>query len=171
MIWYTIFGFRSGRGTADMVFAYRQLQEKCIEQNQPLYTVFVDLTKAFDTVSRDGLWKLLHKIGCPERIITIIRAFHDGMKGRVFDNGNFSEPFSISNGAKQGCVLVPTLFGIVFALMLQYAFRELDLGVYLQVRCDGGVFNLRRFLARTKITEFLIRPTVCRRLCTVRSQP
>ena len=150
-------GFRSGRGTADMVFAYRQLQEKCIEQNQPLYTVFVDLTKAFDTVSRDGLWKLLHKIGCPERIITIIRAFHDGMKGRVFDNGNFSEPFSISNGAKQGCVLAPTLFGIVFALMLQYAFRELDLGVYLQVRCDGGVFNLRRFLARTKITEFLIR--------------
>ena len=53
------------------------------------------------------------------------------MKGRVFDNGNFSEPFSISNGPKQGCVLAPTLFGIVFAFMLQYAFRELDLGVYL----------------------------------------
>ena len=150
-------GFRSGRGTADMVFAYRQLQEKCNEQNQPLYTVFVDLTKAFDTVSRDGLWKLLHKIGCPQRITNIIRAFHDGMKGRVYDNGNFSEPFSISNGAKQGCVLAPTLFGIVFALMLQYAFRELDLGVYLQVRFDGGVFNLRRFSARTKITEFLVR--------------
>ena len=146
-------GFRSGRGTADMVFAYRQLQEKCNEQNQPLYTVFVDLTKAFDTVSRDGLWKLLHKIGCPQRITNIIRAFHDGMKGRVYDNGNFSEPFSISNGAKQGCVLAPTLFGIVFALMLQYAFRELDLGVYLQVRFDGGVFNLTRFSARTKITE------------------
>ena len=59
-------GFRSGRGTADMVFAYRQLQEKCNEQSQPLYTVFVDLTKAFDTGSRDGLWKLLYKIGCPE---------------------------------------------------------------------------------------------------------
>ena len=27
---------------------------------------------------------------------------------------------------------------------------DVDLGVYLQVRCDGGVFNLRRFLARTK---------------------
>lgn len=150
-------GFRSGRGTADMVFAYRQLQEKCIEQSQPLYTVFVDLTKAFDTVSRDGLWKILHKTGCPERLINIIRAFHEGMNGRVFDNGSFSESFEISNGTKQGCVLAPTLFGIVFAVMLNYAFHELDLGVYLQVRSDGGVFNLRRFSARTKLTEFLIR--------------
>ena len=41
--------------------------------------------------------------------------------------------------------------------MLQYAFRELDLDVYLQVRFDGGFFNLRRFSTRTKTTEFLIR--------------
>ena len=102
-------GFRSGRGTADMIFAYRQLQEKCQEQNKPLYTVFVDLTKAFDTVSRPGLWKLLHKIGCPDRLIDIIQSFHDGMMGRVFDSGKFSEPFTITNGAKQGCVLAPTL--------------------------------------------------------------
>ena len=48
-------GFRSGRGTTDMIFAARQLQEKCIEQHQDLYMTFVDLTKAFDTVSRAGL--------------------------------------------------------------------------------------------------------------------
>ena len=105
-----------------------------------MYEMFSLLIKC-----RDGLWKLLHKIGCPQRITNIIRAFHDGMKGRVYDNGDFSEPFSISNGANQCCVWTLTLFGIVFAIMLQYAFRELDLGVYLQVRFDGGVFNLRRF--------------------------
>ena len=150
-------GFRSGRGTADMIFAYRQLQEKCREQNKPLHTVFVDLTKAFDTVSREGLWKLLRKVGCPDRMVAIIRSFHDGMMGRVFDSGKYSEPFDITNGAKQGCVLAPTLFGIVFALMLHYAFRNLDRGAYIQVRTDGGVFNLRRFSARSKTTEWLIR--------------
>ncbi|KAI8501811.1 hypothetical protein Bbelb_202230 [Branchiostoma belcheri] len=31
-------GFREGRGTADMIFAARQLQEKCQEQNRDLYT-------------------------------------------------------------------------------------------------------------------------------------
>ena len=58
-------GFRSGRGTADMIFAVRQLQEKCQEQNQALYLTFVDLTKAFDTVCRDGLWAIMKKYGCP----------------------------------------------------------------------------------------------------------
>ena len=48
-------GFRSNRGTVDMIFVLRQIQEKCREQNVGLYSAFVDLTKAFDTVSRDGL--------------------------------------------------------------------------------------------------------------------
>ena len=42
-------GFRAGRGTVDMVFSLKQVQEKCIEQKMPLYMVFVDFTKAFDT--------------------------------------------------------------------------------------------------------------------------
>ena len=51
-----------------MLFAARQVQEKCREQNLDLYMVFVDLTKAFDSVSREGLWKLLLKIGWPPRV-------------------------------------------------------------------------------------------------------
>ena len=48
-------GFRKDRGTLDMIFTARQLQEKRQEQNVDLYMTFVDITKAFDTVSRDGL--------------------------------------------------------------------------------------------------------------------
>jgi len=43
-------GFRSSRGTMDMIFCLRQTQEECIEQSMPLYAVFIDFTKAFDTV-------------------------------------------------------------------------------------------------------------------------
>jgi len=60
-------GFWASRGTVDMIFAARQLQEECQEQNSELYTTFVDLTKAFDMVSRDGLWKIMKKFGCPNR--------------------------------------------------------------------------------------------------------
>ena len=45
-------GFRSNRGTVDMIFVLRQIQEKCREQNMGLYAVFVDLTKAFDSQLR-----------------------------------------------------------------------------------------------------------------------
>nr|VZI40714.1 unnamed protein product [Spirometra erinaceieuropaei] len=43
-------GFRRHRGTTDMISAARQLQEKCQEMRTHLYSTFVDLTKAFDTM-------------------------------------------------------------------------------------------------------------------------
>ena len=69
-----------------MVFAARQLQEKCQEQNVDLYSTYVDLTKAFDTVSREGLWGIRAKYGCPPKFITIVRLLHDGMMARVQDD-------------------------------------------------------------------------------------
>lgn len=52
-------GFRAGRSTINMIFILQQLQEKAIEQNQPLYMILVDFSKAFDTVDRQTLWKVL----------------------------------------------------------------------------------------------------------------
>ena len=46
-----------------MIFSLRQLQEKCREHGKPLYVAYIDMTKAFDLVSRDGLFKILAKIG------------------------------------------------------------------------------------------------------------
>ena len=130
-------GFRAGRGTVDMIFAARQLQEKCMEQHRDLYTTFIDLTKAFDTVSRDGLWKIMQKFGCPTRFIGIVRQFHDGMMARVLDDGECSEAFPVTNGVKQGCVLAPTLFSMMFSAMLMDAFRDSSQGIEIRYRTDG----------------------------------
>ena len=135
-----------------MVFAARQLQEKCQEQNTDLYSTYVDLTKAFDTVSREGLWRIMAKYGCPRKFITIVRQLHDGMLARVQDNGETTAPFPVSNGVKQGCVLAPTLFSLMFSAMLTDAFRDADVGIGINYRTDGSVFNLRRFQAKTKVS-------------------
>ena len=58
-------GFCSNHSTTDMIFSVRQVQEKCIAQNMELVAVFIDLTKAFDTVNREALWVILPKLGCP----------------------------------------------------------------------------------------------------------
>ena len=42
-------GFKGNRSTMHMIFCLRQLQEKCTEQGRPLYMIFVDFRKAFDT--------------------------------------------------------------------------------------------------------------------------
>uniref|UniRef100_K7EZK3 Reverse transcriptase domain-containing protein n=1 Tax=Pelodiscus sinensis TaxID=13735 RepID=K7EZK3_PELSI len=150
-------GFRKGRGTNDMIFAARQLQEKCQEQNVQLYTVFVDLTKAFDSVSREGLWKIMAKFGCPDTFIEMVKQFHDGMLARVQDHGNYSEPFTVTNGVKQGCILAPSLFSLMFSAVLIDAFRESNVGIDLRYRFDGRLFNLRRLQTRTKVQFETIR--------------
>ncbi len=83
-----------------MIFAVRQIQEKCQEQNQDLYMVFVDLTKAFDTVNRDGLWKILLKLGCPDKFVSLIRSFHEGMLQRSCQNHHSSNRPSNRNASK-----------------------------------------------------------------------
>ena len=74
-------GFCPGHSMVNMIFSVRQVQEKCTEQNLDLYSIFIDLTKAFDTVNREAFWFILAQYGCPQKLIQIIRLFHVGMTG------------------------------------------------------------------------------------------
>lgn len=124
-------GFRPGRSIINMVFSVRQAQEKCTEQHMDLYAVFMDLTKAFNTVNREALWVILAKLGCPRKFTNIIRLFHEGMVEVVQSNGDTSAPFDISNGVKQGCVLAPVMLNLFFTCFLIHAICDLEKRVYL----------------------------------------
>ena len=120
---YQKVGVGSGKTekTMYMIFTAKQLQEKCQEQNFDLYMTFVDFTKSFDTVSRDGLWKSMAKFGYPPRFIAMVRQFHDdNMQARVQNDGAYSKPFLVTNGVKQGCVMAPTLVSMMYSAMLTY---------------------------------------------------
>ncbi|VDL95630.1 unnamed protein product [Schistocephalus solidus] len=146
-------GFRRHRGTTDMIFATRQLQEKCQEMQTHLYTTCMDLTKAFEMVNRDGLWKVMQKFGCPEQFTHMVRQLHDGMTVRVTDNGTVSEAFAVTNGVKQGCVLAPTLFSLMFSAMLMDAYRDEQPGIRMAYRADSDLLNSRRMQASTCIHD------------------
>ncbi|KAJ1104384.1 hypothetical protein NDU88_001796 [Pleurodeles waltl] len=137
-----------------MIFAARQLQEKCQEQNRDLYTTFVDMTKAFDTVSREGLWQIMEKFCCPGKFLSMVCQFNNGMLARVLDDGDFSNAFPVTNGVKQGCVLEPTLFSMMFTAMLSDAFcNDEETSIKIRYRTDGMLLNLRRLQAKTKVKE------------------
>ena len=101
----------------DVIFSAHQHMEKCIEQRVPLYQVFVDLTKAFDTVNCSALWFILGKLGCPPQFVEMLKQLRCNMKARMNVNGSLSEPILVDNGVKQGDTPAPTLFSIYFAVM------------------------------------------------------
>ena len=65
-------GFRQGRGTRDHIFNLRMIIQKCREFNQPLFTCFVDYTKAFDSVEHQQIWTVMREMGFPNRIVSLI---------------------------------------------------------------------------------------------------
>ena len=87
----------------------------------------------------------------------LIQLFHDGMVVSVVDNGSMSDPFSVTNGTKQGCVLAPLLFSIFFAMMLYVAYNDCQIGIPIQFRTDGDTFNNRRLQAKSKTLKDVIR--------------
>ena len=78
------------------------------------------------------------KFGCPTKFIAVVREFHDGMLARVQNDDEFSDPFPVTNGVKQGCVLAPTLFSMMFSAMLTAVFQDGDKGIHIRYRFDGS---------------------------------
>ena len=115
-----------------------------------MYTDFIDLTKAFDMVSRSGLWLLLRKFGCTEKFTKILKWLHEGMLGRVNIGGEFSESFPVTNGVRQGCIAGPILFNLFYAAMLSEATMDLPCGIYIRFRTAGKLLNLSRLRASIK---------------------
>jgi hypothetical protein len=111
-------GFRKGRECVDMIFVASQLVEKTLEHEDVLFILFVDLKKAYDSVPRNVLWRVLEKFGVPPIMIQIIRSFHDGMQVIVRAGKLHTDRIEVKNGLRQGYTLAPTLFNIYYSAVV-----------------------------------------------------
>ena len=74
---------------------------------------FIDFKRAFDSVHRPTMWKILRSYGIPIKIINVIKLLYEGSSSCVRVGGSNTESFEITSGLKQGDVLSPVLFVIV----------------------------------------------------------
>ena len=99
-------GFRSDRSTTDMMFVVRRLQEIRRKAEMSLIMCFIDLQKAYDTVDRTLLWKVLTRIGVPPQMIAVIQQVDDGITACVQpDDGVYSDWIEVKQGLRQECVV------------------------------------------------------------------
>ena len=73
------------------------------------------------------------------------------MLARVQNDGEFSDPFPVTNGVKQGFALASTLFSRIFSAMLTDAFQDSDNGLPIRYHFDGKLFNLTRLRAKSEV--------------------
>ena len=122
-------GFRKHRGTDEQTFILRNIIEQSLEWNTCLYLVFVDYEKAFDSIHRETLWKIMKLYGIPQKFINIVKAFYKDNKVAVIDGDSKSEWFEVKSGVKQGCVMSGFLFLLVVDWIMRRTISEGKAGI------------------------------------------
>ena len=112
-------GFRSGRSCADQIVSLRIIIEQALEQRYPCFINFIDYRKAFDSLDRNTLWKILAHYGIPKKIINLIKCIYDNQKAKILFKGKLSAAFLIDTGVRQGCLLSPFLFILAIDYILK----------------------------------------------------
>ena len=103
-------GFRQDRSCTDQIATLRIIVEQSIEWNSSLYVNFVDYEKAFDSLDRETLWKILRHYGVPMKLVNMIKNSYKEMSCRVIHYGQLIKNVEIRTGVRQGCLLSPFLF-------------------------------------------------------------
>ncbi len=119
-------GFRPARGTTEHVLALRTIIDACRSRKKNVVTIFVDFAKAFDSVSRPAIAKILRFYGVPEPIVRAIMALYVGTRARVRTDDSPSDFFETTAGVLQGDTLAPFLFVLTLDFVLRTAFTEDD---------------------------------------------
>jgi len=81
-----------------------------LEYTEEVHQFFIEFKKAYDSVRREALYKILLEFGIPRKLERLIKLSLTETYSRVRVGKNVSEKFPIRNGLKQGDARSPMLF-------------------------------------------------------------
>lgn len=124
-------GFRKDRSTADQIFNVRLILQRGREFNIHTHHLFIDFKAAYDSVKRVELYKVMHELAFPSKLIRLVAATLDGPTCRIKMQNDLSEPFVTLDGLRQGDALSTLLFNVA----LEGAIRRTN------IRSSGTLAN------------------------------
>lgn len=103
-------GFREGRTTLAQIFALRRIIEEVKRNNLVAVLCFIDFRKAFDSVHRGLMMKILKAYDVPPNLLRAIGATYMGTRAKVITPDCSREEFNFHTGVLQVDALAPFLF-------------------------------------------------------------
>lgn len=103
-------GFLSGKSTVTQLIETLEEWTKSIDEGYYVDVLYIDIAKAFDTVSHEKLLSKLHRYGIQGKVLAWIKAFLSNRTQQVIVDSSFSETISVISGVAQGSGMGPTLF-------------------------------------------------------------
>ena len=119
-------GFRKGRSTSAQILALRRLVGEARNGKNMMFLLFIDFSKAFDSVDREEMFKIIAAYGVPEKIVNSICVMYQDTSVVVLTPDGTTESFTVSAGVQQGDTLAAFLFIIVLDYVLRHALNSHD---------------------------------------------
>lgn len=114
-------GFMPGRGTSDQIFTLRQILEKTQEFQVDTHHLFIDFKQAYDTPTRQELFKAMNRFGIPSKLIKLSQMTLENTWSSVRAAGKISEKFRTIRGFRQGDALSCSFFNILLEMIMASA--------------------------------------------------
>ena len=128
-------GFRKGQSTLSQILSLWKIIEESKARNKDLTFVFVDFSKAFDSVDREKMFKVLELYGIPPKIITAIKLLYTDTSSTIITSDEEKSPIPILAGILQGDTVAPFLLIIVVDYILRVSIDRISsCGYELQPR-------------------------------------
>ena len=107
------FGFQEGVGCIEASFTILETINHMLERGSQIFSCFLDVRKAFDTIWIDGLlYKLFSEPGIRGRMWLAIRDLYRNVKAQVFYEGSLSRKINLSQSTGQGRILAPFMYKV-----------------------------------------------------------
>ena len=114
-----VHGFRRHRGTGTAVIEAKLQMQLHYRNGTPLYMVFLDISKAYDSLDRGRTLETLRLYGVGPNIIRLISTIWRNDKLVPRQSGYFGRPFDTTRGVRQGDIISPMIFNIVIDAVLR----------------------------------------------------
>ena len=110
LLFHNQFGFQRGHSTDEAIVTFCEEIHKSFNKNKYLIGIFIDLSKAFDTVNHEILMKKLAHYGLDERTLKLLASYLSNRTQYVTYGNKISDPKKMKCGVPQGSILGPLLF-------------------------------------------------------------
>ena len=119
ILWKNQYGFWGNRSTTSQILTIRRILEGILAKNLQATILFVDFTKAFDSIHRGKMEQILLAYSLPKETVTAVMILYRNTKVKVRSPDGDTDYFNIVVGVLQGDTLAPYLFIICLDYMLR----------------------------------------------------
>jgi Reverse transcriptase (RNA-dependent DNA polymerase) len=134
-----IHGFRKFRGTGTAIIEMKLRMQLAQRTTEPLFMIFLDLKKAYDTLDRGRTINILQGYGVGKMTCNLIKTIWDNDVMVPKQAGFYGKPFKASRGVRQGDIMASIIFNITTDAVIRESLKQFY-NIYLNDTDTQAIF-------------------------------